>query len=73
MTSSEEDLEEEDSEESEEGKMHVDGVPASGARDTVSKASALDVTDIAKPKTETRQKSPTPAANAGPGSPSSHK
>jgi hypothetical protein len=64
--------EEEETDESEEDKMQVDGHAGHQSKvDTATKATALDATDIAKPKTETRLKSPTP--DAGPGSPSSHK
>lgn len=52
--------------------MHVDGHAGQHSKvDTATKATVLDATDIAKPKTETRHKSPTP--DAGPGSPSSHR
>lgn len=64
MTTSSEEEEEEESDDSEEDKMHVDGVTAGST-----KVTATD----AKPKMETRYNPPTPAADAGPGSPSPHK
>jgi hypothetical protein len=67
--------EEEETDESEEEKMQVDGHRGQQSKsETATNATTLKATDIAKPKTETRRRSPGPtAADAGPGSPSSHK